>query len=180
MKKKILSIGLIVSMLIGAVFMLSGCGISNKEDSEDNNKTVEKNSKVIGYSYIEETDDSLLNLNSDGTFEYYKDKDELEDYYYEGTYKVYQGTEAVEYIVNDLSSYGVTKSELEDLFERSSHYSEDNLYCVILTNKKCIIDGENVQDKPNDTPYYGFYLEDDILSLVNMKSANLYNFVKQN
>ena len=179
MSKKLLKVGLIVSMLIGTIFMLAGCGNTSKKDKEETNKASEKINKVVGYSYIEETDDSLLNLNSDNSFQYYRDKDDLKDNYYEGTYKIYQGQEAVEYITNDLSSYGITKSELEDLFKRSSLYSEDNLYCVVLTNNKCIIDGKNVQEKPNDTPYYGFYSDVGNLLLVNMKSANLYNFVKQ-
>ncbi len=176
MKKKILNVGLIIIMLILAMFTLAGCG--NEEKNNSNSKLKAKD-EVSGYSYIEETDKSLLDLKKDGTFKYYRDKEELDDNYYEGTYKIYQGKDAIEYVTKDLSNYGVTKTELEELFERNSKYSEDNFYCMILTNDKCIMNGKNVQTEPNDAPYYGFYLENKVLSVVNMKSANKYNFVNK-
>lgn len=184
MKKKILSIILIIIMLLGAMFALTGCGSEEKQSSESSKSSKEESKKtddISGYSYIEETDDSLLDLKSNGTFKYYQDKDELTDNYYEGTYTVYNGEDAVEYIANDLEKYGVTEEEQRDYFSRNAGkemYKVDNYYCLVLKNKKCIIDGENTLTKTVETPYFGFYYK-GTLNITNMKSANIYNFVKE-
>lgn len=180
MKKKILTIGLIVIMLLGTMFILTGCVGKNKENNKNNNKETKKIDEISGYSYVEKTDDSLLDLNSDGTFRYYQDKDELTDYYYEGNYTIYNGENAIEFIANDLEKYGVTEEEQIDLLERNPKYKIDNYYCVILKNEKCIVDGKNTLTQTVETPYFGFYFEDiNTLNITNMKSANIYNFVKK-
>lgn len=180
MKKKFLSIALIIIMLLGTMFALTGCGSEEKQSSKSSKEETKKTDDISGNSYIEETDDSLLDLKNNGTFKYYQDKDELTDYYYEGTYTVYNGEDAIEYIANDLEEYGVTEEEQRDLFERSSKYKLENYYCVVLNNKKCIIDGKNTLSKTVETPYFGFYFEEkDTLNITNMKSANTYIFVKE-
>lgn len=179
MKKKILNIGLIIIMLLGAMLVLTGCGNEERKTNENNNK-VKKIDDISGYSYVEKTDDSLLDLKSDGTFKYYQDKDKLADYYYEGTYTIYNGEDAIEYIANDLEKYGVTEEEQKDLLERNSKYKIDNYYCVVLKNQKCIINGENTLTTIVETPYFGFYFEDTkTLNITNMKSSNIYNFIKE-
>lgn len=151
----------------------------NNNVNENNiiNNTQNEMDKISGYSYIESKDQSLLELKKDGTFKYYKNKTDLTDYYYEGTYKVYNGQDAVNYISNNLKEYGVTKDEQIALFVRSNHKLE-NYYCIVLINDKCIINGENTLTNTVETPYFGFYYS-EVLNITNMKSANTYNFVKQ-
>jgi len=135
--------------------------------------------EVSGYTWVEKSD-SLLQLNSLGSFRYYKDKNDLTDYYYTGTYEVYVGQDAIEYITEDLQKYGVTKQEIQDLLDRNpGYYSEEQLYCIVLNNQTCMINGTNTMTTPVTTPYYGFMLKSGTLSLVNMNSATRYSFTKE-
>lgn len=178
MKKKIISILLVIVTLLGATIVLTGCGNKEEKDGKDSKVTDLKTDEISGYSYVEKDDNSLLTLNSDKTFKYYKDKTDLTDYYYEGTYKVFKGDEAIKYISNDLSSYGLTKTELDDLIRKDT-YKKEEFCCLVLTNNKCIMNGENVQKEPNDAPYMGYYSEDETLYIMNMNSFNFYSFEKQ-
>lgn len=147
---------------------------SNSSINKNNSKNKDK---ISGYSYIEKQDNSLLDLKSDGTFLYYKDKDDKTDNYYEGTYVVYQGEDAIEYIADDLEMYGLTEVEQRELIRRND--KEENYYCLVLKNEKCIMDGKNTLTSTIETPYYGFFFERiNTLRIVNMKSANIYNFVR--
>lgn len=133
---------------------------------------------ISGHSW-ETTDGSLLVLDDDGSFKYYRDPDDRSDYYYEGTYKVYCGEDAVEYIAEDLEEYGVTEEEQREIFERNAKYNVDNYYCMVLTNKKCIIEGENTLEETVVTPYFGFYYEQyDALDFANMNTGTYYYFEK--
>lgn len=136
--------------------------------------------EISGNRFIGKYEDSLLDLKRDGTFLYYRDKDDLTDNYYEGTYEVYQGEDAVEYITTELVSYGVTEQELRAFFTRNTgEMSVDNFYCLVLNNQTCIINGENTIDTPVATPYYGFYLEDqNLFRIVNMNTASYVYFEK--
>ena len=143
------------------------------------NNTISKY-QIIGNSWLEQTYNSLLDLNFDGTFKYYQNNSNLTDNYYEGTYEIYVGAEAIKYITVDLEKYGVTYEELNEVFARNSQYSEENFLCIVLTNNKCIIDGQNTLTNTVEVPYFGFYLDNDILNIANMNAGNSTYFTKQN
>lgn len=182
-------IGMILSaigMIVAIVIIISVIGIAGNFVYKNNTKIESYSSSAIkqsitndvvsGHSW-EAPDESLLILDDDGTFKYYRDQDDFSDYYYEGTYEVYCGEDAVEYISEDLEEYGVTEKEQRDLFEGYEEYDIDNYYCMILTNEACYMDGENVLDETVVTPYFGFYIEDDdALDFANMNTANYYYF----
>lgn len=131
---------------------------------------------VVGKSW-ESKNNSLLILNTDGTFKYYKDKEDLTNYYYEGTYKLHIKEDAVQYIANDLADYGVTEQEEKDIFEKNKKYSVDNYLCLVLTNEKCIIDGENTIKETVVTPYFGFYYDSPrALDIANMATGTYVYF----
>lgn len=145
-----------------------------------NNTTVTKD-EISGHSFVDKYENSLLNLNIDGTFEYYQSKYVLTDNYYEGTYKVYNGEEAIDYIANELREYGVTEQEQRELFERNNNYDVENYYCLVLINTKCIINGENTLTSIIETPYFGFYNKSlGLLNIANMKTATYVYFEKEN
>ena len=50
----------------------------------------------------------------------------------------------------------------------------------MLTNNKCIIDGQNTLTNTVEVPYFGFYLDNDILNIANMNAGNSTYFTKQN
>lgn len=133
---------------------------------------IKDNSWVVG-------DDSLLTFDNSTEFKYYKSKTDKSDNYYQGTYKIYVGDEAVDYIANDLSKYGVTKEEQEQILETRKNNENEAYVCIVLTNKKCIQDGENTLEKTVEAPYYGFYDKDKkVLDIINMNTGTTYYFTK--
>ena len=136
----------------------------------------------ISNKWVEKNSNSYLVPEEGDTFKYYKDKADTSDYYYEGPVEFYSGKEAYEFVTanSEMIKYGVTKEELDGLFERNEEYSMDNFVCMVLHNEKCIIGGENTITDFVVTPYYGFYLtngSDEILQVVNMNSPEYYDFV---
>ena len=158
-------------------------GDNDDEDDDDDDEDLDIKSLIIEEgSWVEENSGSFLVLENKKEFKYYKDYGVMDDYYYEGTYKIYVGEDAVDYVVNDLSEYYVEEDELEDLFDRNDKYSEDNFICLVLNNDCCIIDGEETEVDLDSTPYFGFYLDDGkekVLDIANMNSGNYYWFIPE-
>ena len=153
------------------------------EDDDDDEDDFDIKSLIIDEgSWIETNSESYLVFENKKEFKYYKDYDVLDDYYYEGTYKIYVGEDAVDYVVNDLSEYYVEEDELEDLFDRNDKYSEENFILIILNNDHCYIEGEDTPVDISSSPYFGFFIEDDghyVLDIANMNSANYYWFIPE-
>lgn len=134
--------------------------------------------KVSGYSFVEKSDNSLIQFNSNGSFKYYKDKNVLDDYYYEGIYEIYTGTS----LKNWITTYGgdTLNSQYKETFEKMTDDQWNMMYVVELNNSKQIINGTNQLESPVTTYYVGTYdSSSNTLSIVNMKSAEIYNFVRQ-
>ncbi len=150
---------------------------SEDDDDEDSHKPAvsDEAARLTSYNWQGTKDGSLLVFEQDGTFRYYQTAEDLTDNYFEGTYEFYVGADAIEYITTDLSDYSVTKNELEGSFEGSDEYDESNFVCFTLNNEACYMDGENTVEKPYQTSYFGFCLEEDgdlYLDIANMNSAN--------
>ena len=149
----------------------------NEASSSDISK-----SKFCDNKWVEQNDGSYLVPKSDNTFKYYKDKNDLTDYYYTGHYELHVGEEGIDYVVNDLSEYGVTRDEIQGLIDRNTQYKKGNFVCLVLDNEECIIGGENTAEKTVTTPYYGFYVKDDSeegFDIANMNTATYYLFTPE-
>ena len=133
-----------------------------------------------GKKWVETHEDSYLVPKADGTFRYYRDKNDTSNYYYEGHYEFYRGDDAYKYVTENLSQYGVTKSEIDQIIAMNDEYTKENLVCIMLHNEKKIIDGEDTMDGDTvDTPYYGCLIEVDgkkVLDVANMNAATYYWF----
>ena len=165
-------VGVIVLFFVICIIVRVFSGISGA--SSDINK-----SKFCDNKWVEYYSNSYLVPKSDGTFKYYKDKTDLTDYYYTGHYKLYVGDEGIDYVVNDLSEYGVTRDEIQGLIDRNDKYKKGNFVCLVLDNEECIIDGENTATSTVTTPYYGFYVKEngeEGFDIANMNSATYYLF----
>ncbi len=135
-------------------------------------------------NWLETNSNSYIVTESGNKFKYYKDKGVYDDNYYEGHYKFYMGEDAYRYVTEDLSSYGVTKNELDGLFARNDDYDKSNFVCLVLENEKCIMDGEDIYAGRSAvvTPYYGFFLRngnDAALDVANMNKAEYYYFIPE-
>lgn len=123
-------------------------------------------------------DGSVIYFAEDGSFQWYRDDADHSNYYYTGTYEVYQGDTASSYVVNDLGEYGVTQEELEDYFARngeSSVYAPEYFTCLILHNEACMIDGKNEIAETYVTNYMGFFKE-GYYDAMNMASGEYASF----
>ena len=151
-----------------------------EEKKEMSTEKAQENTIITDYIWQASGDASLIVCKKDGSFKYYQSAEELNDNYYEGTYEFYMGEDAVDYITIELSAYGVTREELEGVFDRNENYDESNFVIFVLNNEACIMDGENVVDSPYQTPYFGFYLEEDgvpYLDIANMNTGNYNLFI---
>ena len=143
-------------------------------------KKLDTPEKVEAYikenNWIEIEEDSYLEFKSEKSFRYYRQYDELDDYYYSGNYELYVGEEAMDYLEDELSEYGVTEEEVRDLADREKYYEMDNLVVLVLHNEKQIVDGENIMDKSVDTPYFGFFVMDKNEHALDIVNANTYGY----
>lgn len=119
-------------------------------------------------------DGALLRFGEDNTYKYFEKQEDETDNYLEGTFDLYIGEEAVQYIANEMPEYGVTVQEQEELFERSdATQRKDNYYLLILRHEKLMMDGENQYDEIVVVPFYGFYKKSQKKwELANMNSGN--------
>ena len=131
------------------------------------------------HNWYEAHSGSYLVPESNGNFAYYKDKGIEDDNYFTGTYEYYIGKDAIDYVVNDLSEYGVTRDEIKSMVNKKKEYKEENFVCIVLHNQHAIADGEEMLRETIDTPYYGFQLyenDENVLDIANMNTAVYYLF----
>lgn len=69
-----------------------------------------------------------------GEFYYYKSVNNLNDNYYQGTYKVYTGKTGA-------SKVGIEESKIENIVTKNKGINETDIYTMILTPKKIISEG---------------------------------------
>lgn len=163
---------LVLVMAVTCTIFLSGCAKDNQDPT----------AIITEHKWKVSEEESLLVCEKDETFKYYRYADDMTDSYYSGTYEFYMGEEAITYMETELSDYGITRDELEEVFNSYDSYKEDNFICLVLNNEACIIEGENQIETPYQTPYFGFYLEEDnalYLDLVNMNAASYILFVAE-
>ena len=179
-QKKKSSVGLVIGIVAGSFgFVLLFAIILSVIMSGRKGKTTIDKAYLSSHNWRETNSNSYLVFDSN-TFTYYKDKGVYDNYYYKGHYEFYSGKAAVDYVVNDLSEYGVTRDEIQGLFDRNAKYDESNFVCLVLQNEECIIDGQNTTTDYTKAPYYGFYINNssiEALDIANMNSATYYWFV---
>ena len=122
---------------------------------------------------------SYLVFESGEKFKYYREKGVDDNYYCIGTYDLYVGDDAVDYVVNDLSMYGFTKKDIDRALESFDQCPEYCFFSLVLNNEQCIIDGNNTLQDVLSTPYYCVYYgdgDDGTLLWLNLNTSNHYFF----
>ena len=187
-------IGLILSILATVViillivlfsfFITSPNNLENKLeeyiDRFDRNFDFDKDKYDSSFSLVgnvwRSSDGSFLYLNEDNSYYWYMNDNEHNNNYFSGTYSVYNGLDAVNYIVKNFSDYNFNYDKQMDLFGEGK-YSLNNYYLLVLDCDKAFMNGKEDTSDLGIIPYYGFYDDDkESLSLVNMKSGNNANF----
>lgn len=117
---------------------------------------------------------------TDDRVNWYKSETDYANNYYAGSYKLYVGKEAVDYLTTELASYGITKVELTGIFMRNEKYSESNFIVIDINYDFTVIDGVTGHPTKSHTPYYGFVLKDGTyLDITNMNTGTYLGFTKK-
>ncbi len=133
--------------------------------------------EISGYTWIGD-DGSKLVLSENQQMVWYESQESHHDNYYTGTYVVYRGPDAVEYLTTELSDYGITKEQLDTLFKKSLRYQQKNLYCLVFNQEHKTV-GEHTTQSPAVHPYYGFYDgKNNYLDIVNLDSREYHGYTK--
>ncbi len=133
---------------------------------------------ISNTSWILQGDGSEMVFEGD-EFKWYQNEDEHADNYYFGEYKFYSGDDAINYITTNLSSYGVTGSEIEGLIDRNSNYNRENFVVLYLKYDGLIVGGVDNGVNRETEPFYGFMLNNNTaINLVNMETASYFYFNK--
>lgn len=154
------------------ILCLVGCGNKQEEPKE-------KPNEMANTIWIA-TDGSEM-VFEEKDFNWYKDEGIHDDNYYTGTYEYYRGQEAVEFITAELSEYGVTEKELEEMFANNiEEETKENFVVFNMVYTSITVDGETTEPPTSLVPWFGFILEDDTyLDVVNMNTASYYGFTKK-
>lgn len=150
------------------------------DTTADSQNQVQDSSILTDNNWEGTGDGSLLVCETNLTFKYYQSGEDLTDNYYKGTYQFFVGEDAVKFITEDLSSYGITEEEIQGVFQRNEAYELSNFVCLVLYNEACIINGQDTFQEMVTTPYYGFYLKDEndiYLDVANMNSGNYHTYI---
>lgn len=113
---------LITILLLSGLTAINMCSceknskeITTSEVMEDNIEVVNENI-VIGNRFVVLNDDSEIQMDEDGSFIYYRTKEEYDGDYYKGTYEAYHGQEALDKVVS-LEQYGITEEEIDRVID---------------------------------------------------------------
>ncbi len=138
---------LIIVLAILVFFFFNKVKVPIVEEFENIEENYEKNFE-LGNDIYKLEDNSTLFLSHNNIYYWYKFNLNQEDIIEKGNYQIYQGTLALNYLVD------IDKSELavkqEELTKRNSHYQIKNFYVLTLKSNQEII---NLQT------YYGFYFQ---------------------
>lgn len=163
--------------LISLIFTMTACGKVGEKNEQITTNTMsteltKKDDRFYGKIFTM-GDSSVLYLNADGTYSWYKDDSIKTDNYFEGTFVVDAGRVAEDKLVNELSSYGITKDELASYYVRNlgSQYNKANLICLVMTCKKRIVNNVDETKENDQIPYYGFCTADKY-DIANMMTGN--------
>ena len=126
-----------------------------------------------------------FNVSSDKFLWYQSVEDkEKEDNFYKGTYQFYIGTDAMEYIDENLAEeYGLTSVEMTEFLLRNSgneNYRWDNFIILAMHTDSIVYEGEE-KEMDTDRCYYGFFYEADgksVYDAANIKTASYQLFVR--
>ena len=197
------SAGVIIAIVIGAILLILGllaaimvpAIMRYKEKVEEakqqySSDLAHEDVDSFGMNYFTSVqwegkdNPALIIPESDNTFIWYRDKDDQDGDYYSGSFKLYVGEEAVDYLLNESEvSDKVTKDDIEDMEDPKYGATEENFVCLSLTNEKEVhygVESEYEGDDQMTTTLYGFFVNDsdgNKLTLVNYGNPYEFNLV---
>lgn len=169
----------------GSIYLSSTCNLIDTDDYEDEEEEEVEPVTPTAPTISLPTTKWLFDDNSEIVFEetgfkWYKEKDVYTDNYYIGTYKFYMGAEAETYLTVDLSSYGITLTEIQGVYDRNEEYNKENLVVLVLETTSAYIEGtSSTLTTPYVSPYYGFALDESTLDIATMEGGTYSPLIKK-
>ena len=155
-----------VFIIICMLFIICGCSKNNSNILANTTWIMGDGSEVIF------TNDNIM---------WYKDPSDHSKNYYDGKYKFYIGKKAIDYVVNDLSEYGVTNDKLQSFFSRNKQYNENNFVIIDINFNVQDLNGIKKEIEKTSLPWMGFILNNNTyLDVANMNTYTYYSLTKQN
>ena len=143
---------------------------------------------TVNDGWVLAEDESYIVFNSkNNTVKYCVNYLDTDNYYITGSYEMYTGQKAANYLTKDLGASGISEEDLDYIIRRDFGLNEDNLIAITCHYKKYIIDGE-VQDKfqSKTTHLYGFYtlieqngIVFDAIRITNLETGKTYTLVRE-
>ena len=186
------STGLIVGIVIGAIVLVLLVGLAITYPAFVRYRELAKEAANGGLTqyYFENhkweglNDSALIIPESDNKFTWYRDRSNTGGDYYSGSYKLYLGEDAVDYLVDESEvSAFVDEDYVESLEKPEYGATKENFVCLVLTNEKEVFYGQEKEYKKGEqvtTTLYGFYVNDkdgNKLTLVKYKNPYEFNLV---
>ena len=194
-----LSVGLGSLLLIAAILFIvfvgkaadddfesSSSHSSSKEKDEDKDDDEEKDKEFdkeyfTSYDWVGLNDTALIIAEPDNTFIWYRDGDNKNGDYYSGTFKLYVGDDAADYLLNDSEVKDkITDDDLKDMENPQYGATRENLVCIALTNEEEVHYGKKAEydeDEQITTSLYGYFVNDrDGEKLTLVAYGNPYEF----
>ena len=186
------STGLIVGIVIGAIVLVLLVGLAITYPAFVRYRELAKEAANGGLTqyYFENhkweglNDSALIIPESGNKFTWYRDRSNTGGDYYSGSYKLYLGEDAVDYLVDESEvSAFVDEDYVESLEKPEYGATKENFVCLVLTNEKEVFYGQEKEYKKGEqvtTTLYGFYVNDkdgNKLTLVKYKNPYEFNLV---
>lgn len=157
----------------------SGIGNNGTKGSEISD-TLENSNSLVSETAWTAGDESYMVFLDEKNYAWYQTKGVTDDNYFAGTYEFYIGEPALKHLTEDLKDFGVTKEEMQGVFDRNADYSLDNLVCMTVDNESFLLDGVEQLEENKEISYYGFLMEDGTyLDIANMTTGTYYGFTKE-
>jgi len=127
------------------------------------------------------SDGSELVFQEDGILSWWREEGNHDGDVFQGPYVAHRGQAAYDFVVDDLSDYGVTAEELDRILASGDSDRELNdLVVFTLDHQTVIMDGKSYTFDDPVVPYYGFLNDDaSAMEVVNMRTATVYHFTKK-
>ena len=168
----------------------SGVSSTVSTDNDDEDKDKDKDPDQITKDYFTTyqweglNDTALIIPETDGTFIWYRDRNDLDGDYYSGSYEFYIGDDAADYFLNESEmSDKVSEEDIEDMEDPQYGATRDNFVCFVMTNEKEVHYGVETEYDEADqvtTTLYGFFVNDkdgNKLTLVAYENPYEFNLV---
>ena len=112
-------------------------GQDNSSIENEKKRVKAENAKFVGKKFIC-SDESVLLFENENRFVWYLSDANHDDNYYAGTYEFHFGENAMDYIINELPEFGITKKVMMDYFENNKDNELFNIsnFCFMTIHNK--------------------------------------------